>query len=275
MQLSDIQNTAWLTLYCRSRASLDQKYPLKDLFAEWAIQEKGIPEYVNSINRRVLKGVPLRTLCVDECIREEIEKAKKNQSTINYWALACGFDARWQRFQEALGSTIGKYYEFDYQNLLAYKKALISKSPFNALYGKVQHHSGDIIGQLPGSIPRSDVPTLIVLEGIMMYFNEAQQRALLAAIKERVPRATLVLDLYSSLAVKMANRKSRTSTGSSQVLFAWGPKNISEYLVEQGWNVTYRVSLLQELYRSANLFTRLMPLPAKLAASYVLLKITT
>lgn len=273
MQLTSIENTAWLTIYCRYLESKKKNSFLHDPFSEWFIKQKGTPDFIESIHKRVLIGVPVRSACFDDFIKEEIAKAGIGDCRVNYWALGCGFDSRWERFNKKIGKTIKEYCEFDFKNLLEYKKAIILASPYKAMYSNVKHFGGDFLKGLPWSIPETESPTLIVLEGVIMYFEKEDHIKLLKSIRERVPKATVFIDIYSAFAVRMANKRSEKSTGDSRIKFAWGPDNINDFFEQQEWKVKKSVSLIKKMFRKNKMFLRFLPLPEKIANSYMLVKV--
>lgn len=274
MELTGIEDTGWVTIYSRYLESKKKKSFLKDRFSEWFIEENGTPDFVHQLRKATLLGVPARSATFDELIKKGLIRAKIGKYQVDYWALGCGFDSRWERFNHEIGKTIREYREFDFQNLLEHKKTIISNSPFEEMYSKVKHSGGDLLKGLPGSIPETDMPTFIVLEGVIDYFEKKDRMKLLGVIKERVFKAICFIDLQSAFLVQRSNKKSERCTGSHSIKFAWGPDNINDFFIEQGWKVEKSVFLIKEMFKKNKMLLRFVPLPKKILECWKLVKIT-
>ncbi|MFB1479871.1 class I SAM-dependent methyltransferase [Corallococcus sp. RDP092CA] len=273
MQLSALEETAWLTIYCQSVAG--ERYALNKAFADWMLEQVGKPSFAEGLAWRTVDGVALRSSLLDGLIEEELRRLQATGERVSYWSLGAGFDYRWDRFHAYLGSTIHEYLEFDQPALLESKARLLQDSPFRQKYQQVRQHPGNLVHGLPDSLPATSGPVLVVLEGVIDYLGREDKLRLLGAIKARAPRAVVVMDAMNRWAVDMNNRKSSEATGSKKVGFSWAPESVEDfYRAEAGYQVLALRSLFRELLVRKNRLLRLLPLPARIDKCSCLLKLS-
>jgi O-methyltransferase involved in polyketide biosynthesis len=272
MELTAIENTAWLTVYCRYLQSKKKNGYLKDPVSEWLVENIQTPSFKNRIRKSVLTGVPARTAVIDELITKELVKARLQQASRTYIAIGSGLDARWERFRHEIGTTINDYYEVDFKSILEYKRDIISGSPYKDLYSRIIPIAANVKNGLPDELPAIASPALVVLEGIMMYLTSEEQIRLLTAIRKKAPNAVVITDVYNSYAATTANKNNKRSTGSEQVQFAIAPEDPVQLYKEHGWHIPYAASLIREIIDRNKLLLRFIPLPEKITNSYLLLK---
>lgn len=272
INLPRIKNNIWMTIYARYLVSKKGKSYLKDHFSEWFIEQYGVPDFIHSIKKSVLNDLPARSAYFEELIQEEINKARFQNYQVNCWAIGCGFDSRWERFNDEIGKTIKEYREFDFESILEQKKTIISNSPFKEAYSKITVSAGDLVKTLPQSILATNMKTLIFLEGIMMHLEKEEHIELLKAIRERVDKPVVFIEILSAFVLKIMNKKIEKYTGEPNLNFVWGPNNIESFLEQQGWKVEKSMSGLKNMFWKNKMLFRFLPLPKQFFSHYRLIK---
>jgi O-methyltransferase involved in polyketide biosynthesis len=260
MQLSPLEETAWLTVHCHSVAGA--RYGLDKEFADWMIGRVGRPSFADGLAWRTVDGVAVRSALIDACVASQLQRCRDLGQTLAYWSLGAGFDYRWDRFRDHMGGTIRQYLEFDRPSLLATKAELLRDSPFAARYAAVEQRPGDLRHV---DLPATEGPVLVVLEGVIDYLGREDKLRLLAAIKERAPGAIVVMDAMNAWAVAQNNRRSTAATGSSSVGFSWAPADVETfYQHEAGYQLRSLQSIFRALLVRKSRLLRFLPLPAKI-----------
>ncbi len=108
------------------------------------------------------------------------------------------------------------------------------------------------------SISPGGRPVLVIAEGLFMYLEEEEVRALILALKKSFPGCELVFDAYSTLTVKRVTK--HPSLKKTGVTIKWGIDDATEIekwakgirLVEE-WYFTQaeEIEKLESLYRLA------------------------
>ncbi len=130
--------------------------------------------------------------------------------------LGCGLDARFERVDN--GQV--EWYDLDLPEVIEARKTLIGgDTPRYHLLGSSMFDNGWLDVVSANSRGRS---CLFVAEGVFMYFEEAQVKALVLRLQARFPRAELVFDAFSPYMVWANNlRMSLTKIGAR---YHWGLK---------------------------------------------------
>jgi O-methyltransferase involved in polyketide biosynthesis len=132
--------------------------------------------------------------------------------------IGCGLDSRFERVDN------GKveWYDLDLPEVIDLRRKLISdESPryhflacsvFDPAWIKILefHHQR---------------PFLFLAEGVLMYFEEAQDKSLVLALRNHFPGAELVCDAFSPYIVWANNLRFRFSGTKIQARYYWGLKN--------------------------------------------------
>jgi O-methyltransferase involved in polyketide biosynthesis len=172
------------------------------------------------------------------------QRAKKMDDTVRVFLrehtdgvvlhLGCGLDSRFWRVDN--GKT--RWYDLDLPPVIALRKkfyeshdryTLIASSVTDLTWIKGIHAGGSSV--------------LVVAEGLLMYLEEADVRALFLTLQRAFPGCRLVADAFSTLAAKSASRHaSLRKTGAS---IYWGVDDPSEL---EGWSEG--IGLIEEWYFS-------------------------
>jgi O-methyltransferase involved in polyketide biosynthesis/protein-S-isoprenylcysteine O-methyltransferase Ste14 len=124
--------------------------------------------------------------------------------------IGCGFDSRFER----VDNSQVEWYDLDLPEVIDFRRKVIGEeggryhflacSVFDrAWLGRVSRHQ-------PG-------PFLFLAEGVLMYFEPAQVKALVVLLREHFPGAELIFDAFSPFLV----RANKTSKVGEQVFVCW------------------------------------------------------
>jgi O-methyltransferase involved in polyketide biosynthesis len=133
--------------------------------------------------------------------------------------IGCGLDSRFERVDNGRI----EWYDLDLPEVIQLRRKLVGGE------GERYHMLGnsaldpvwmDVVGV---HLPR---PFLFLAEGVFMYFEEAQVKALVLALLDHFPGAELVFDAFSPFLVRLNNlRIARTKIGAR---YHWGLKHSKE-----------------------------------------------
>lgn len=110
--------------------------------------------------------------------------------------IGCGLDTRFERVDDGLV----EWYDLDLPEVIALRRELLPERPrVHALPGSAFHP------EWMDAIRPTDPPPLVVAEGVLPYFAEAQVRGLALALRARFPGAELVCDAMTPLMARAHN----------------------------------------------------------------------
>lgn len=160
-------------------------------------------------------GVAIRTKILDNCTKKFVSK-NPNGVIIN---IGCGLDTRFFR----VDNEEIKWYELDLPESINLRKKfftenerykMIPKSVFDYSWFK--------------DIEDSNKKVLIIVEGLLMYFTEAEVKELINEIGIRFPKAELLFETTTPIVVKLC--KKHETAGKLDVVFRWGIRSGKEIL---------------------------------------------
>ena len=145
----------------------------------------------------------LRTVCFDRWTREFLAEHKDEEVTI--LNIACGLDARCHRVQ--WGPNV-RWVDMDLPDVVELRRKLLPEPSGNytLLAGSALDDSA------LASIPK-DRPTAIVIEGLMMYLEEAQVHDLIRRLCDHFPSGQLMFDAMSPTVVNLQKLRYWLSPG--------------------------------------------------------------
>lgn len=207
LDLNGVQRTMYITMLARARETqrtgalvtdlkaVEMQSKIKDIFPV----EKG--------DWKSETGVIVRTTILDEYIQNYINQ-HPNACCIN---LGCGLDTRFYR----LNQHDITWYNVDLPGAIEVRKKLLGEDP------AVTTIAGSILEtKWMEAIHEDDRPVLIIMEGLLMYFDESDVKRIMSMLYERFPKAILVVEILSDkVAGKTKMTKSIEKTGST---FKWG-----------------------------------------------------
>jgi O-methyltransferase involved in polyketide biosynthesis len=127
---------------------------------------------------------------------------------------------------------------------------------------------------LPQSLPATDAPALIVIEGLIDYLDRNGKQALFTGIRGRVPGACLLIDAQNSWLLNRNNKRTPKATGSQNVRFAWAPRDPRAFYGRGiGYEIAFLHPLLPELMRRRWPLTAWLPMPKTIREGYTLFQL--
>lgn len=181
-------DTLLLTLYARANESQAARPLIQDDYAIKLVEQIDYDFSIFDNTPTTSVGVALRTLHFDNMTRDFIES--HNQPIVV--AVGCGLDTRKQR----LGTMSDKavFYQLDLPDVIAFRKKLL---PAEA---NEQHISCSLLeiewkDTLLTQHPEGEF--LFVIEGVLMYFSESDNRRFFRQIAERFKGAELHFDMFN------------------------------------------------------------------------------
>lgn len=154
-----------------------------------------------------------RSIYFDNKITEFLSN-NPNGSIIN---IGCGLDTTYDRINNGKG----KWYELDFPDVIEIRKQVLTETknriflPYsvfdNQWYYKIENTDN----------------VLILLAGVIYYFEEDQVKALLKTFGEKFKNALLIFDYSSIKGMEIANKKVIENTGMDKTAYLkWGINNI-------------------------------------------------
>jgi O-methyltransferase involved in polyketide biosynthesis len=271
-QLSKISQTAWLTAFCHHDCGKD--WALKRPVSSWLIERLGAPPFAGELSFFTRHGISARAKWFDDQIVAALAGFAASNEKVEIWTLGAGFDSRWHWILQCYGAAISRYREFDFGDLLETKNEVLSLSPWRERWSEVERHAGDLMADAKTILPRVDGPVIVVVEGLLDYFDRDRKLALLDALRGRAPRSTILLDAQSAWLLAQNNKRARRATGAVDVTFAWAPPDpVGFYDAIEGCEVTSHKGLLPDLIRRRLPLLRFVPMPKKIERAYSLIAV--
>ena len=227
VDLKGVQETLLMPLWGRAVETQKEKPLIVDKEAVKIINSINydFAQFANKINSLSRASWIARSIYFDQRIRSYLH-IHPNGTVIN---IGCGLDTTYDRVSN------GKemWYELDFPEVIATRKLFIQESttrkflPYsvfnNAWYSEIGN--------------KEDV--LVMLAGVIYYFDESDIKKLLATFKQEFKKSTMIFDYSSTMGVKIANKAVIEEGGMDKTVYLkWGTNNI--YEIEK-WNTGIRV----------------------------------
>lgn len=206
INLSGIPETMLQTIYARAKESRTRG-AIHDQKAEEIIGKLDYDFSLADKDTAMHSGVIARTIVLD--------RLAKAWLTQNFEAvvvnIACGLDTRCDRIQG-----YAHWYNLDLPETIAVRRKLLSEN------GTVSQIAMSAMDDWGNEIKESDVPVLIIIEGLTMYLSEVDVQRIFAVIAGRFHKATVFVETMNPVVVKRFREK---SIEGSNAKFTWGVKN--------------------------------------------------
>ena len=212
--LSSVTETLLVTLYLRAMESQRPDALIKDEKAVELVTRLGydfdrvrrIP--MSDANRLV---IILRNREIDRYAQDFL--ARHPDAVVIH--IGCGFDARFERVAERNGQM--EWYDLDFPHVIELHRKFIGdeRERYHFLACSVLDNAW--LDTVSAHRPR---PFLFLAEGVFMYLQEAQIKALLLTLLDHFPGAELVFDCYSPTHVWVHNFQIGTLGGVART--QWG-----------------------------------------------------
>lgn len=223
--LSGVAHTMLTTMVVRAKETASTRALISDPLAVEITQrlEREQPELLSEPNEATFRGVVARTLVIDEEITAFLTAHPQGQ-VIN---LGAGLDTRPWR----LGTPETVWVNADLPPVINARHVLLPASQ------QVTDIAVDLCQpQWAAQLPVSDAPTLIALEGLLMFLPVECVNQLWQTLSTHFPGAMVIADLLSDLAV--GKSQFAASVHKQGVQFTWGVasgKNVSEPHPKFSW----------------------------------------
>jgi len=215
LNLSDVEETSLITLYCRAMESTSRDPILRD---EKALELVGkIDPLLAGTDKRLFRRlkkrrvpkilvvhIALRARHYDQCAKDFLTK-HPNGVLVN---LGCGMDTRFYRIDDGRVH----FFDLDLPPVIASKKALLPENERYHLIGQ----SVMEFGWMEHITALGNRPVMFQAEGLLMYLPEEQVRQLILKLQQRFPGCELVGEVVNKrwiqgifkkmTAAKMKNR---------------------------------------------------------------------
>ncbi|ADY57028.1 hypothetical protein Sgly_2757 [Syntrophobotulus glycolicus DSM 8271] len=158
------------------------------------------------------EGVVARTILFDEAIKHYLKKYPQAVCI----SIGCGFDARFSRVDNGRLT----WYDLDFPEVISARRKFFPKQERVHLIAK---------SALDPSWPREinkDGKTIIVIEGVLMYFTEEAVSQLLQIIRDNFADVILLAELMPPFSAKSS--RMHDTVKSTQATFQWGVKSGKE-----------------------------------------------
>ena len=205
VRLDEAMETSLLTLYGKAIDARRQPSILGDTMAVAAIDRVDYDFTRLKSAGRVAPNAAARAKHFDEWTSEFL--AKHERATVVH--LGAGLDTRVWRVNPGPGVT---WYDVDFPKVVDIRRQIFpTRDNYHLIGSSVT--APDWLYQVP-----TDLPTLIVAEGLTMYLRPEEGHELFRRITDRFPRGMLAIDGQSRLALRMINKKLSRSLGSGQIM---------------------------------------------------------
>ncbi|HIS45428.1 MAG TPA: class I SAM-dependent methyltransferase [Candidatus Scatomorpha merdigallinarum] len=204
-ELGAASRTMLLTLAARARESRLDAPLFHDPEAE-AICDRLEISSLGEDDWMTANTVTVRTVVIDGLVRDFCA-SHENAVCVN---LGCGLDTRASR----LGGS-AQWYELDLPEVISLRRKYIPES-------SGEHCIASDVRDMSwaNSIPDAGANTLIIAEGLLMYFDRAEACNILSALSKRFPGSTMIIELLSTAAA--SHTELVESISASGAGFRWG-----------------------------------------------------
>lgn len=234
-----IADTLFITLYAKS-VETRKKDPLITDLSACKLVEKIDYDFSKYKNKKASSvGVALRASHFDNVTKQFIEKHPKPVVVL----VGCGLDARKQRLGNAADKAV--FYELDIEEVINVRNQLIPPD-------KNEHYIASSMLETKWmdeiSARHPDGNFIFVIEGVLMYFNEADNKFVFTELAKRFNGAEIHFDMLNKWMSKKSSMHDTVSKTNATFKFGindekeiekWHPdlKHIRSYLFNEfkGW----------------------------------------
>ena len=231
LTLGDVQETALIPLAIKANESRRPDHRIYDAKAVEIIEGLRIDttQYDKFMSH---EGVVARTILFDE----ELRKALKKYPDAVVVNIGCGFDDRFSRVDN--GKV--RWYNVDLPDSIAVRRKCFAQRDreFNI--------EGDLLSDTwTQDIPKGSV-TIVIAEGLLMYFTEEQVKHLFSHIRDQFGKGYVLAELMHPLAA--GNSKHHDTVKATKAQFHWGIADGREVeLLCSGYKMLRETSFFEEM----------------------------
>ncbi|MER6945374.1 class I SAM-dependent methyltransferase [Nonomuraea sp. NPDC000554] len=213
VRLTGEQATMLATLYCRALDARSPRPLLNDTMALDAIEQLDFDAAATGVRRGDHIIFALRGRHLDSWTREFL--ASHPAATVLH--LGCGLDSRVYRVAPGPGV---RWFDVDYPEVIDLRQQLYPpRDGYQTIASSVTDPAW--LADVP-----ADLPVLVVAEGLTMYLEEAEGRALFRRIADRFPHGQFVFDAFSTRGIKL--QKINKIVRAAGATLRWGVDGCSD-----------------------------------------------
>ena len=210
LQLGDVQETALIPLAIRANETKRKNARIHDVKAVEIIDTLGID--TKNLDKFIShEGVVARTILFDEVVKKLLKKYP-DAVCVN---IGCGLDDRFSRVDNGRI----QWYNIDLPDSIEVRRKIFKEAEREHML------AGDIlVADWTGQIPQAAV-TIVIAEGLLMYFSKEQARTILNNITDSFDRGFLLAELMHP---KMMKEKMHDTVKHTNAKFGWGTRTGKE-----------------------------------------------
>lgn len=145
--------------------------------------------------------------------------------------LGCGLDARYERLGRP---PVSAWYDLDLPEMIQIRAALLPPAGNHYLAMSL------LESEWAATVKAHGKPVLVLLEGVLMYFAEADVRRFFVMLADKLVQAEIVFDSLPPLLLRRAKKHDALRTmGDRGPEFRWAPK---DFQVLESWHNRLRVA---------------------------------
>ena len=243
VKLGDVQETLLIPLWARAVEAKKRKPILLD---EKAVEVMNRIDYDFSVFSKAKGsqvGCCLRGVIMDEMLRASL---KQHPDTVVV-EVGAGLDTRYERLE----GEVRRWFDLDLQDSMTLRRQFFAETSNRTFI------SGSVLDKAwiaeVKNAARS-APVVFVIEGVLVYFTEAQVRQLFCMLADEFPGAALIFDSMGTAMVK--NQKHHDSVKHTNAKFVWGINNIRDL---SQWDKRFRVIDSVSFYGAPRAARRVIP----------------
>jgi tcmP protein len=232
-QLTSIPETMLIPLWAKATEYNHPRPILSDPFAAEMIGQVDYDFTKFKGAKMSQVGVCVRAKLIDDETKEFL--AQHPDAVVIQ--LGAGIDARYQRLGKP---NVGHWYDLDLPEVIAIRRQLLPETEKNT-YLSLSLFDEEWIK----TVKKHNAPVLIILEGMLMYFDEEQVKTFFNMVCSQLNNTTILLEILAYMLVKHAKQHDAVSKTEHKAEFRWSILNTAD--MEQ-WHP--HLHLLKEYYMS-------------------------
>ncbi|WDI39961.1 class I SAM-dependent methyltransferase [Bremerella sp. P1] len=193
ISLTTLQKTLLITLHAKALESQFQDSILNDHYAARAAEQIDFNFSRFRLSHNAIVALAIRAKALDLWTQEFLQENRQ----ANVVHLGCGLDSRQARLSP--GEDVA-WWEVDYPEVVSLREKIYEEQPGCHLLG-ANILDDDWLQAIP-----SDVPTIVVAEGVLPYFSEAKATRLLSNIVSHFSAGQIAFDAYNRWGVMWLNQ---------------------------------------------------------------------
>lgn len=232
-RLGDIPETMLITLWAKATETQRSNALLHDEKAKEMMQQIDYDFAKFQKAKMSQVGCCIRTKLID---LETIDFIKRHPDAVAI-QLGAGLDARYERLGQP---KITHWFDLDLAEAIALRRHFLSESERNTFIAESMFDDGWI-----DKVKAFGKPTLIIIEGVLMYFEAEQVQALFRKLCTRLDKATILFDMLAFVAVGRARRHDALQKMDKTAEFKW---SLADTYQMESWSD--RLHVKKEYYMS-------------------------